>query len=358
MQRLDMALRRVGVKMLAVVSDALATPEAVLSPEEKEEGVAVVDLGGGVTDVTVYYRNVVRYIASIPMGASAINRDIRTMSVPEKHVESLKRKYGSAVADLAPEDKLIRVNGRTSRDAKDILLRNLATVVEARATDIAEFVLQELRDSGMPTSWPSASCLTGGSANLKDIDELFRRVTKMEVRIGVPDTGIDEASREKVADPVYAPAIGILLKGAELGSLRRRRASGDRRTGGGGAARTPGGGAAAFRPAEPAGRMPEFRHVPPRSPQPSQFAQPSQPAQFAQPAQQPAGGADAGAGMPRRSRPCATRRRHRPNRASAPRLGVDLPEDLRQDQPRILGRRGRGDLVRPRSGSALRRLWP
>ena len=95
MQRLDMALKRLGIKMLGVMSDALATPEAVLLPDEKEEGVAVVDVGGGVTDVTVYYRNVVRYVASIPMGASAINRDIRTMSVPEKHVESLKQKYGS-----------------------------------------------------------------------------------------------------------------------------------------------------------------------------------------------------------------------------------------------------------------------
>ena len=124
MQRLGMALKRLGIKMLGVVPDALVTPEAVLTPDEKEEGVAVVDLGGGVTDVTVYYGNVVRYIASIPMGASAINRDIRTMGVPEKHVESLKQKYGSAVAELAPEDKLIRVNGRTAREAKDILLRN------------------------------------------------------------------------------------------------------------------------------------------------------------------------------------------------------------------------------------------
>ena len=114
MQRLDMALKRLGIKMLGVTSNAIATAEAVLLPDEKEEGVAVVDIGGGVTDVAVYYRNVVRYIATIPMGAMAINRDIRTMSVPEKHVESLKQKYGSAVADLAPEDKLIRVNGPRS----------------------------------------------------------------------------------------------------------------------------------------------------------------------------------------------------------------------------------------------------
>ena len=127
MQRLDMALKRLGIKMLGVMSDALATPEAVLLPDEKEEGVAVVDVGGGVTDVTVYYRNVVRYVASIPMGASAINRDIRTMSVPEKHVESLKQKYGSAVAELAP---------RTSRSSCSRRSR--------------------IRDT--PGNWPTASC--------------------------------------------------------------------------------------------------------------------------------------------------------------------------------------------------------
>ena len=217
MQRLDMALKRLGIRMLGVVPDAMATPEAILLPDEKEEGVAVVDVGAGVTDVTVYYRNVVRYVATIPMGASAINRDIRTMSVPEKHVESLTQKYGSAVAELAPEDKLIRVNGRTAREAKDILLRNLATVIEARATDIVEFVQQEIRDSGYAERLAYGIVLTGGSAKLKDLDELFRRVTGLDVRVAVPETGITEASKERVADPSYSTVVGILLHGAELG---------------------------------------------------------------------------------------------------------------------------------------------
>ncbi len=205
MQRLDMALKRLGIKMLGVTSNAIATAEAVLLPDEKEEGVAVVDIGGGVTDVAVYYRNVVRYIATIPMGAMAINRDIRTMSVPEKHVESLKQKYGSAVADLAPEDKLIRVNGRTAREAKDILLRNLATVIEARATDIAEFVQQEIRDSGYAGKLAYGIVLTGGSAKLKDLDELFRRVTGMDVRVAVPETGSPGSRRRRLRTPLSRP---------------------------------------------------------------------------------------------------------------------------------------------------------
>ncbi len=215
-QRLDMALRRLGIKMLGTLPNVLVTPEAVLFPDEKEEGVVVVDVGSGVTDVTVYYRNVVRYVVSIPMGASAINRDIRTMCVPEKYVESFKQKYGSAVAELAPE-KCIRVTG-PAREAKDILLCNLATVIEARATDIAEFVLQEIRDSGYAGKLVYGIVLTGGSAKLKDLDELFRRVTGMEVRVALPDVAVGESSKEKVADPSFATAVGLLLRGAELGA--------------------------------------------------------------------------------------------------------------------------------------------
>ena len=278
MQRLDMALKRLGIKMLGVTSNAIATAEAVLLPDEKEEGVAVVDIGGGVTDVAVYYRNVVRYIATIPMGAMAINRDIRTMSVPEKHVESLKQKYGSAVADLAPEDKLIRVNGRTAREAKDILLRNLATVIEARATDIAEFVLQEIRDSGYAGKLAYGIVLTGGSAKLKDVDELFRRVTGMDVRIASAETGVAEESREKVVDPAYATAVGILLKGAEQGACAviERPASPASRS----AEPRPG-----VQPRQPQD-VPEFRHMP-------RFQQPAQGPASA--AAQPASDEDAAA---------------------------------------------------------------
>ena len=278
MQRLDMALKRLGIKMLGVTSNAIATAEAVLLPDEKEEGVAVVDIGGGVTDVAVYYRNVVRYIATIPMGAMAINRDIRTMSVPEKHVESLKQKSGSAVADLAPEDKLIRVNGRTAREAKDILLRNLATVIEARATDIAEFVLQEIRDSGYAGKLAYGIVLTGGSAKLKDVDELFRRVTGMDVRIASAETGVAEESREKVVDPAYATAVGILLKGAEQGACAviERPASPASRP----AEPRPG-----FQPRQPQD-VPEFRHMP-------RFQQPAQGPASA--AAQPASDEDAAA---------------------------------------------------------------
>lgn len=210
-----MALKRAGVELAGILPNTLAVPEAVLTPDEKEEGVAVIDIGGGVTDVTVYYRNVVRYVASIPMGSAAINHDIRTMGVPERFVESLKQKYGSAVAERVSEAKLISITGRTARESRDILLRNLATVIESRAMDIVDFVKDELKISGYENKLAYGLVLTGGSANLKDLDELFRIGTGLDVRVAQPENGLVEASLERVADPSYATVVGLLLQGAE-----------------------------------------------------------------------------------------------------------------------------------------------
>ncbi len=216
-ERLNLALRRLGIRSLGMYANALVTGAAVLSPDEKEEGAAVVNIGGGVTDVAVYYRNVPRYIATIPMGAGAINNDIRTLGILERHVDSLKRKFGSAVAELAPENKMVSVKGRTAKETKEILLRNLAVVIESRARDIAEYAAQEIRDSGFGDKLAYGIVLTGGSAQLQHIDELFRRVTGMEVRIGTAEEVVDEASKACAASPAYSTAIGLLLSGASHG---------------------------------------------------------------------------------------------------------------------------------------------
>lgn len=216
MERLSMALKRANVEVAQIIPNPLAVAESVLSPDEKEEGVALVDIGAGVTDVTIYHRNVVRYVASIPIGASAINQDISTLGVPGRFVESLKQQYGSAVAENASETKLVRVPGRTAREAREILLRNLATVIEARAMDIIDFVKEEIKISGYAGKLGYGIVLTGGSANLKELDELFRRAMKMEVRVAVPEFGITEESAALVADPQYAAVVGLLIKGAAL----------------------------------------------------------------------------------------------------------------------------------------------
>ncbi len=216
LKRLQMALRRQGIHVQEILPNALVTPDAVLSPDEKEEGVAVVNLGGGVTDLSVYHHNVLRYIASIPMGGQAINRDIRTLSIPEKHIEGLKCQFGSAVAELAEDDKAVRIQGRTPREEKQLIYRNLATVIEARLTDLIEFICKELSDSGYANRLPYGLVLTGGGARLQHIAELFRRKTGMEVRIAAPDQGFDETSCKKIEDPAYATVAGLLLRGSDV----------------------------------------------------------------------------------------------------------------------------------------------
>ena len=232
LERLNLALRRVGIRSLGMYANALATAAAVLTPDEKEEGAALVDIGGGVTDVAVYYRNVLRYIATIPMGAGAVNNDIRTLGIFERHVDNLKRKFGSALAELAP-NTMVSVKGRTAKETKDILLYNLAVVIEARMRDIAEYVAQEIKDSGYADKLAYGIVLTGGSAQLRHVDELFRRVTGMDVRIGTGEEVLEKESetatesekkegKEKKEEkinilPDYATAIGLLYCGAEHG---------------------------------------------------------------------------------------------------------------------------------------------
>lgn len=216
MQRLELALKNCGIVLKRLFPNTMAIPEAVLFPEEKEEGVAVVDIGGGVTDVSVYYRNVLRYVATIPIGGSAINRDIRSQSIPEKYVETLKCRYGSALAELAP-DTLVNIKGRTARESKDIPRRNLATIIEARMHDIVEYVVQELRASGYYEKLAYGVVLSGGTARLQGVDELFRHATGMEVRIADTLEGFLPAGEELPAGPEFATVGGLLLCGAGAG---------------------------------------------------------------------------------------------------------------------------------------------
>ena len=216
LERLKMVFRHSGIRLAGVYANSLIVSEAVLSDDEKEEGVAVVDIGGGTTDVAVYHGNVLRYVATIPMGANSINRDIHLHGVPERNVENLKKKYGSAVAEFVSEQKLIQIPSM-GRSTKGVLRRNLAAIIEARLTDIAEYVKAELRDSEYSKRLQCGIVLTGGSASLEHIDELFRRVTGLEVRVATADTGIDKESSEKIASPAHTAAVALLLQGARSG---------------------------------------------------------------------------------------------------------------------------------------------
>lgn len=217
LDRLKMVFRHSGMELVGAYANPMIMSEALLSDDEKSDGVAVVDIGGSTTDVAVYHGNIIRHIASIPMGANAINKDICMHGVPERSVESLKKKYGSAVAEFVSDQKLIQIPSMGHR-SKGVLRRNLAAIIEARLTDIAEFVKAEIKDSGYAGRLSFGIILTGGSASIDHIEELFHRVTGQDVRIATATVGLDEGSRNGIECPEYTAAVALLLKGAEQGA--------------------------------------------------------------------------------------------------------------------------------------------
>jgi cell division protein FtsA len=209
--------RAVGIKIRQLYAGAAVVGESVVNSDEKEEGVAVVDIGSGVTDVAVYSGGVLRYIATIPMGGAVVNADIRAYAgtIPVKMIETLKRRYGSAVVDITP-DELITVKSG-SRAIKPIQRLNLAAVIEARMSDIAEYVWSEIKESGYAKKLAAGIVLTGGGSALDHLADLFQRVTKQEVRVACAEMGVATEALEMVASPNLTMAVSLLMRGAKVG---------------------------------------------------------------------------------------------------------------------------------------------
>ena len=207
-----------GIKIRNLYAGAAVIGESVINSDEKEEGVAVVDIGSGVTDVAVYYGGVLRYIATIPMGGAVVNSDIRAYAgtIPAKTVETLKRRYGSAMVELTPDEKIEIHSG--SRAIKPIQRLNLATVIEARMSEIAEYVWSEIRESGYAKKLAAGIVLTGGGAALDHIADLFQKITSQEVRVSCAEMGVATEALDKVSSPNLTMAISLLLSGAKEGA--------------------------------------------------------------------------------------------------------------------------------------------
>ena len=216
--RLRQCLQRQGISVKEFVPNALASYLSVATTEDVEEGCVVIDLGGGVTDVTVMMGGKVRYMASIPVGTDAINGDIRAYGIPANYIESLKRQYGSAMQELATDDKIVFQSARRGT-TKSILRRNLASIIEARMSEIAEWVRREIKNAGCGKDFQPVVLLTGGGAEMQHIEELFAREMKaIEVRAVYPEYGFTETMTEHISTSAYATAASLLVYGANRGS--------------------------------------------------------------------------------------------------------------------------------------------
>src|SRR5690606_18811655 len=204
---------KAGLKTQDLILEPLASSEAVLSPEEKEAGVVLVDIGGGTTDIAIFHNNIIRHTAVIPLGGNIVTEDIREgCMVMKNQAELLKLKFGSALADENKDSEIISIPGLRGREPKEISVRNLAYIIQARMEEIIEHVYYESKSSGYEKKLIAGIVLTGGGAQLKHLTQLVEYVTGMDARIGDPDEHIARSAVEEIKSPMYATGIGLVIK--------------------------------------------------------------------------------------------------------------------------------------------------
>jgi cell division protein FtsA len=211
-QNLIKCCNRAGIHVLDVLAGPLAAAEAVLTPEERELGVALVDLGGGTTDVVVYQAGAIRHTAVIPVGGGHVSADLAAaLCTPVPEAERLKQRHGSALARYTPQDQMIEVPGLGGRAPHTLSRRSLAEVIEPRAEEMLTMVRAEIERAGCHQGLVSGVVLTGGGAVLEQMSALAERVFRLPVRLGVPLhlNGLVDV----VASPMYSTAVGLVLHG-------------------------------------------------------------------------------------------------------------------------------------------------
>lgn len=216
-ERLRICLNKQDITVKEFVPNAMISHLSVATTDDMEDGAVVVNLGGGLTDVTVLQSGKVRYFASIPMGVATINGDIRSYGIPNSYVESLKVNYGSAVHDLTVDDKIVFPHARKGTP-KSIRRRNLATIIENRLIDICDLVKREIKEAGCGSRFSPVVLITGGGAEMQNIEQLFARELKIEESRSVyPEYGFGDSLGEHITTRAYASIASLLLYGASRG---------------------------------------------------------------------------------------------------------------------------------------------
>lgn len=209
-------VERTGLRVANMMLEPIASSTAVLSEEEKEAGVALVDIGGGTTDITIFQDGIIRHTAVIPFGGGVITKDIKEgCTVMTQQAEKLKVKFGAALADEVYDNRIITIPGLRGRSPKEISEKNLARIIQARVEEILDYVVWEIRRSGFERKLIGGIVLTGGGALLNHIDKLAEFHTGMSARIGVPVEHLAHGYDAALSSPIYSTAVGLLLKGLE-----------------------------------------------------------------------------------------------------------------------------------------------
>ena len=207
-------IEHAGLEMENMILEPIASASAVLGSDEKEAGVAIVDIGGGTTDIAVFYDEIIYHTAVIPFGGNIITEDIRQgCSIIKKHAEEIKVKFGSAVASENSEDEVVSIPGIRGREPKEISFKNLAGIIQARLEEIFDLVNFEIQKVNSEHKLIAGIVLTGGGAMMKHIRQLAEFKTGLEVRLGYPNEYLANETADDLVSPLYSTGIGLVIEG-------------------------------------------------------------------------------------------------------------------------------------------------
>jgi cell division protein FtsA len=216
-------IKSAGLNMANITLEPLASSEAVLSFEEKEAGVALIDVGGGTTDLAIFKDGIIRHTAVIPFGGNVITEDIKEgCSIIEKQAELLKIKFGSAWPGENKDTEIVSIPGLRGRDPKEISLKTLSKIINARVVEIIEQVYLEIKNYGhneQKKKLIAGIVLTGGGSQLKHLKQLVEYITGMDTRVGYPSEHLAGNTQETVSSPLFATSVGLLMSALEGASV-------------------------------------------------------------------------------------------------------------------------------------------
>ncbi|MEI7471313.1 MAG: cell division protein FtsA [Chitinophagaceae bacterium] len=214
-RNINRSVEKAGLTTKDLVLQPLASAAAVMCDQDLEAGVAIVDIGGGTTDLAVFYEGILKHTAVIPFGGENITNDIKTgLGVLKTQAEQMKVQFGSALSDEAKSNAFITIPGLRGMPAKEISMKNLAAIIQARMSEIMDFVTYHLKQVGLDNRMLNGGViLTGGGSQLKHLIQLTEYVTGLNARIGYPNEHLAGGHIEELSKPMYSTCIGLILKG-------------------------------------------------------------------------------------------------------------------------------------------------
>jgi len=208
-----------GLELAGLTLEPLASANAVLSNDEKEAGVALIDIGGGTTDLAIFKDGIIRHTYVVPFGGNVITDDIKEgCSIIEKQAELLKVKFGSAWPGENRDNEIVSIPGLRGQDPKEISLKNLSKIIHARVVEIIEMVFEQIKIYGYDNPRKkliAGIVLTGGGAELNHIKQLVEYITGIDTRVGYPNEHVAGDSAKMVSRPLYATAVGLTIESEE-----------------------------------------------------------------------------------------------------------------------------------------------